>query len=333
MLDLPVTKGSKGVNVSKEKTEPIPDAGLAIDFEDKTIFCFPISYNQGPEMLAYLKQKKEKAVIGLAPALNLDFLEAADKISSPRTAFCEKRLESLGKIENLPAALSRILIKIAIHRRLKPGYDMSEIRWNWLEIPFLPRISADPLVCPLHQCGYAKSLAGISRMKFTDLKSLFLLALDWQVRFPDKLMLFDPANIEEEFTDAVLETYNLRKIRNAFSILYPIEKESASQFSQTPGIIEQITNELDLFFGILHLVYLKREGEFAQNLVVSDAEREGERFGKLFHPAQKLADKLGKLDAYLENQITLADKEDAVELAGLRQKMKNFGDFLKIFKA
>lgn len=325
----------KGEDKTK-RTPPTKSAGsreglLDLDFQDQTIYCFPLSFKVNQDLLASLSRRKEQALIGVSHPVYLDFLPENQRLASPLKALCEIRYRGLLETPDLPAILARILIKIRIFQEnYSDSFDLSQIKWAWEETPFLGLFTTDPGICQQHNCGYVSDLKKSSRkIRFTDLKGVFHLALDWDMDFlNEKLLLFDLANIEDSFSEAVMQTFNLRKIRSDFGPLYPLEKNSLSWHDTVPAEIEEVANELDLFFGILHLVYLKREGEFSQNLVIDEEERDGERFSKLYHPAEKLIQKLDKTKNFLTRQAELADGELRLEFTSLAAKLENFSKFV-----
>lgn len=302
-----------------------------LEFPDKTIISLPLSLSWEQDWLIRQAGLPYPVIMAISHFEYLDLLPEKQIITSPFLALCEKRLNWLKNQENPPEISHKVFIKIAIFRHFCPkSFDLSKVRWAKEEKGFLSRILTRVSVCPVHQCRYFKSLKAPQKQSFfTDLPGLFNLVNQWKIDFSDfKLILFDLAYIEDVFTDCLLETWSLTKIRNYLNLVYPIDQEDEAMI---PRIVLAVANELDLFFGILHLVYYKKDVRFAENLVIDSAERESGRFQKLFFPVEKLLGKLENLRQYLGEQIASKSDEEKLEFESLAEKVSKYIIFLNEF--
>ncbi|MBI4050561.1 MAG: hypothetical protein HY396_01135 [Candidatus Doudnabacteria bacterium] len=281
---------------------------------DKTIMTLPLSFSKHQELLAFLALQNGPKIVGVSHPTDLDLVPQNQQVVDPKNALCAVRYERIKGAEKQQDEIWKILIKLAILREFEPGStDLSQIKWAYEERAFLHLLRVDPQICSRHHCIYFQSLEFNKKQTyFLTLSSLFTLVSDWQVGFSEfPVLLFDLAKIEDGLAETLTESWDLRKIRNAIEIVY----------ARFPQEAERVANELDLFFGILHLVYLKSQGEFAESLVVDDTEKEQERFQKLFHPAQKLISKLETFAEYLLGQEDFLNAESALEEGALRHKI------------
>ena len=305
---------------------------LTGDWPDKTILNLPLGFGQTQEFIDSLAKAKFSGVVGLAHPAFLESLPKAQVIPDPTWALCIKRYEWFRHQERIADAGLKVLIKLAIFRNLSPSLNLSLVKWGNVDRSIIHLIRADTRACQAHQCEYAKILTfPLKSAYFMNLTGLFELALKWQADFHSRrLLLMDLPRLEEEFVESLTRSWNLRKIRNAFTGLFPIEKRLPGRLPHLPKEVEAVLNEIDLFFGILHLVHLKKDGEFAENLLVDEQERSTERFRKFFHPAEKLIRKLFELEPFLKALLRL-HLEDREEIESLRFRLAQFAEFLKIF--
>lgn len=306
---------------------------LLITWPDQTLLSLPLSFGNLQELILELSGCTPGGLVGLSNSIYLDVVPEEQKICPPAYALCEKRWSRLKNEQTLPDLAYKILIKIAIFRADSAFFDLSELKWNPDERLILPSFLVDPGVCAEHKCGYFESLAlNKVNVYFLALESLFELIRLWPVDFSNfRLWLFDLSKIEDEFGNSETLSYNLRKLRRELAKIYPIETENVSWLPSVPKEVENIANELDLFFGILHLVYLKKEEYFSENILLDEKETQNERFLKLFHPAEKLIEKLQNFAEYLQKQVRFTEGELSIELAVLKRKIGNFIKFFQEF--
>lgn len=303
---------------------------LTRDWPDKTIVSLPLGLKREAELLASLSSRQ---IGGLAVPSHGIFLENVPErqlIPDPGWALCTKRLEWFRNQQNISDQGLKVLIKLAIFRQSIKSLDLSRVKWGNLDRGIIPLILADPIACQSHKCEYLNQLRPEAKSPhFMSLTGFFALVFAWKVDFGEqRLLFFDLPRIEEELVEAVTETWNLRGIRRRFMLLFPLEKGLPSRLPNLPTSVAEILNELDLFFGILHLIYLKKDGEFAENLVIDEAERSTERFRKLFHPTQKLISKLGELNDYFKALSSL-QPELRDEITSLQLAIPRLVDFLQ----
>ena len=333
VLDLPDQEsGVRRQELVKEASPQLPASNFQLQFKDKTIFCFPLTIRHEEQVLPALASQKHSGIVAVSHEFFLNAVPENQRIPAPRRAFCERRFERILKKEALDAVFSKIIMKTLILREFSETFSLSGLKFSWDETKVLHYFLADADLCPAHGCGFYRTLKlSKNKIYFSSLEALFALASDWQLKNSAfDLMLFDLSAIEDEFTENLLTTWNLRAARNVLAHLFPIEA-GASIFEKVPQEIMNLANELDLFFGILHLVYLKKQGEFAQNLVIDDAARSDERFAKLFHPARKLISKIDEAIKYLSRPALLSDQETDLELASARAKLLRLSEFIKKF--
>ena len=333
VLDLPDQEsGVRRQELVKEASPQLPASNFQLQFKDKTIFCFPLTIRHEEQVLPALASQKHSGIVVVSHEFFLNAVPENQRIPAPRRAFCERRFERILKKEALDAVFSKIIMKTLILREFSETFSLSGLKFSWIELKVLHHFLADADLCPAHGCGFYRTLKlSKNKIYFSSLEALFALASDWQLKNSAfDLMLFDLSAIEDEFTENLLTTWNLRAARNVLAHLFPIEA-GASIFEKVPQEIMNLANELDLFFGILHLVYLKKQGEFAQNLVIDDAARSDERFAKLFHPARKLISKIDEAIKYLSRPALLSDQETDLELASARAKLLRLSEFIKKF--
>lgn len=303
---------------------------LPSEFPDKTLISVPLGFSRQQDWLSRLAQEGQSRIVAVSHPMYLDLLPENQKIPGPSQALCDKRWEWLKHQQEISDDALKIFVKIAIFREIKPSWNLGEVKWTVAERSLLPSFLVDPEICPKHECGFVKSLKlGKNQVYFTDIESLFSLVHDWPVDFDGfPVILFDLGKIEDEFSEHLTATRNLRQIRERLKILYPLEKLNISRYPRVNAEAEAIANELDLFFGVLHLVYLKKESEFAEIIMLGEEETESERFQKLLHPAEKLVRKLEIFQVYLQNQALVAG-EDKLELLALGAETKKMAAFLK----
>ncbi|MDZ4243759.1 MAG: exonuclease domain-containing protein [Candidatus Doudnabacteria bacterium] len=329
------------IAVKKKQTSPVStDVPVAvegsnqpIEWTDSTILSLPLSFNKQEEWLQRLARSSEKAVIGLSHEVYLNFVPENQKITHPGQALCEKRLNWLEGRDKLSETAGKVLIKTLILREKTASLDISSVRWTAPEREILGIVTCEPNVCEKHQCLYARSLklAG-NKPYFAKSSAIFDLASNWGVSFSShRLLLFDLAAVEDSFTESLKRIWNLNKIRRAIQIVYPINPAAPSFYSDLSREVETVANDLDLFFGILHLVYRKKENEFSENIIIDAQERDGGRFTKLLHPAEKLAVKLEKFSQFLESRKLAEERDLIAELENLRIKILAIKQFLDEF--
>lgn len=306
-------------------------ADLPTDFPDKTLLSLPLGFSRQQDWLLKLQKEAKGLVVAVSHPMYLDLLPEKQKITNPAWALCEKRYEWLKSQETLPDEGLKILVKIAIFREISRSFDLAAVKWTQEERSLLPALLADPEVCPKHECGYFQDLKlRQTKAYFADLEGLFALLRDWPVRFPGFGAVFlDLGKIEDEFAQSLTRVENLRRIRERLRILYPIDELNISRRPRVPAEVEKMVNELDLFFGVLHLIYLKKENEFAEIITLDDQEVESERFQKLLPPAEKFLAKLRTFQAYLQSQAIGEEEENRLELLALLEEIKKLAGFFE----
>ncbi len=335
---------------SRSQSEPQTSNFQFPDFVDKTVYCYPIAFRDWPNLLEHLTNRPEQAIIGLShKAFLIEGLK--QNITNPNLALCEIRFSQLLSCDVLSSEMAKILSKITIFKHLKNSFDLSEIKWAPDELPVLHYLTVNPEVCPRHHCTFVKALTPKNpQLRFADLETVFEMAQAWHELTPrpprkrerygqatlslqkrGSLMLFDLSAIEDKFTESVIQTWNLKKLRSLFAPLFPVDPGQPSLLPGPDPALEAVLNELDLFFGILHLVYLKRDGEFSENLIVDENEREHDRFVKLFHPAEKLTSKLAAFTDHLAREKKLQPRELEFEIHALCVELNEAKTFLEKF--
>jgi DNA polymerase III epsilon subunit-like protein len=337
ILDLPKAQGKKLPRPKTKLPENLnqnPEFGEFLKaWPDKTLILLPLGFREEQAVFDLLAGLKNPGIVAAPSAGFLAGVPENQRLTHPSWAFCENRLTWLESQEALGDFACKILIKIAILKSFSNLPDLSLLRWTKGEREALKLVQVNPEVCLKHNCGYVKGL----RLKehythFLDPEALFRLVKDWKLNWPEiPALFFDLARIEDEFSQSLSEIWNLRSIRREFSPLYALDPGTPAWFSKIPKGVEEIANELDLFFGILHLVYRKNEGDFAENVVLDETESRDERFEKLSGAALKLLEKLKIFTAYLEEQISLGSGELAFELLALQKKIQSFLEFVQEF--
>lgn len=331
VMDLPEPGKSENQKI-RNQTSAVrhPTSDIRFPLEDKTIISFPLGFNQARALLQNLASQKKKLVTAVANEIDLDFLPKDQVIPDPFWALCEVRAKNFLEQEGLSDIGRKILIKLLIFQAKTNSLDLSLARWTWEERGYLGAITVKPVICAKHKCKFVRMLEGRKKPVFTDLFTLFGLVFEWSYALREApLLLFSLSAIEEDFTEKLTETWSLRKIRAAISALYPINNVNFSMLSEVPEEVERVANELDLFFGMLHLVYLKAEGDFAENIVIDEAGGDSERFQKLLNPAQKLVQKLNIFSEYLSSRIEFAEDWLKPELENLSSDTLRFAKFVE----
>lgn len=333
-LDLPIFSGSGGESLQSKISFSTPTSSpsalgghggeILTDWPDKTILNLPLGFGQMQELINTLANAKLSGLVGIAHPAFLEFLPKDQVIPDPDWTLCTKRFERVKTMDKITNPALKILIKITIFRRFRKTLDLSGIKWGGPEREIISAILVDAGVCESHQCDYAMFLGNLGeKVHFMGLHALFKLVQNWRVDLSkSKLLLFDLARIEEEFVESLTQTWNLRKIRRVVNLVYAIDPLNVSRMKLVPKAIEALTNELDLFFGILHLTYLKREGEYPENLLIDELERGTQRFEKLFYPVQKLLGKLSLASDYLKSREKI-EEQFQEEIKQLRIRLQN----------
>ena len=300
-------------------------------WKPQTIFLTPLGFTQQSAWLGDLAKQKTKAVVGLSHESYLSEIPPSQVLANPVLALCDKRLRTLKERPELMPAQRKILIKIAI-ASADPvfGYDLSRLKWTQEEYPLLSAIKADPYVCPSHDCGYWQSL------KFTTQKPLFCsifgllrFALQWEAPvFPGKILLFDLARFEDSIADTVSQRYGASKLRNLFAPVFPLPEHGGLPKS-VPAVLEDFTNDIDLFFGVLHLVFRSRLERGSENVVLEEPERQSEKFQQLDGPAEKLLKKFRTVDVFLRERLSMVQGEEKNEIAGLSRSLAAAAEFFE----
>ncbi len=251
-------------------------ASKGFDFPATTILAAPLAMNLQGDFLAGLARHKKPAVIAVSHSLFLDRVPEEQVLPSPSFALCDVKFAELRKQGGLDDTSVKMLIKILIFQDVKGGFDLLSIKWTEGERELLDLFACEPAVCRAHECGFAHFIKTAAKtVSFCNLATLFSLVNEWEINFhAAAALLFDLSAIEEQFTESRTDEWNLRRAR---------------RFARGE---EKLLDELDLFFGILHLVYRKREEAFAENIIIDEHRREEWPFAKLFHPAEKLLRKL-----------------------------------------
>ena len=246
-------------------------------------------------------------------------------LADPQMALCDKRFANLLDAPDKSDDLLKLLIKITIFQKMAGGFDLSEVRFTRVERGLLHRVLADPGVCSKHKCGYMKTLKlNPDQVYFASQEGMYSLALKWGRDFATfPLLVFDLAAAEDTFAEFETRSLNLRNLREFLGAVYSLEGRSL------PKPVTDLANELDLFFGILHLIYMKREGEFSDTLVVDSMEAQSEQFQKLTHPAEKLITKFRKLVSFLRQGMLLASPDERIELENLQERINEVVKFFE----
>lgn len=287
---------------------------MVFDWPDHTILSLPWAI---AEWLPAVVNRKKPGIVGLPHRFYLDFVPEEQRLWDPGFALCEIRLENLRNRDKLSDAERKILIKTAIYRKASSGLDLGAIKWTPEERDLLHQITAQPGLCPVHGCAYMKSLDfSAVKTRFATLPAVMELASAWPVKFSCPLLLAQLAAAEDIFSQSMVQTWNLKSVRQALA---------------RGADTEELLNEADLFFGILHLVYRKREEDFAENLIADASDAADERYRKLFHPAEKFVGKIKMTAGGLGSRIALFENGDELETKNLRIKLFALADFLESF--
>ena len=254
------------------------------------------------------------------------------RVVSPRNALCEKRFARYSKKRDLSDLAAKVLVKILVFRHYFDSFDLGILRFTPQERQLLSKIKCDPAVCLSHECGYVKSLRlDENKPYFAATLAIFDLVSAWRVDLSKfKCLLIDLSQTESDLIVSESVQWNLRSLREELGKIYPIDDFQMSLFDEAPKEVESFANELDLFFGILHLVYLKKTGDYSETLVVDSTEFQNERFEKLVGSSEKFMGKLELLSKYLENQIAFQDDAEVnLELQALRSVLKKAVSFFR----
>ncbi|TSA46580.1 hypothetical protein D4R52_00220 [bacterium] len=307
---------------------------LPESLEDRMIYHLPLPFDEERNLFFELAGRQESLVVALPSNVYYELSGPFDLyLPAPGYALCPVRFAEVleGEMTDL---LVKMSIKVSIFKFEQPGsLDLSKIKWTRPERSLLGLFNCKPSVCLRHECEYARFLNLESKAtRFVGLPALFDLAAAWKRKFLDcRLVMFNLASVEDEFTESATETWSLQKIREKFLKSFSFGRFDLKRQPQLPKEVEAISNELDMFFGIFHFAFLKRENEFAQNLVVDDPQFPQEGVEKLFHPAEKLAVKLEIFQKYLDSRIPLERESVAAELSSLRDSVSAFKEFLTEF--
>lgn len=323
LADLPkLGRKPRGQAAGLPKT--LPQERLDFAWGNKTIYHLPLTFDKQQEWLAFLAHQGKKAILGLSRELFLDFLPEDKVIPQPSLGLCTKRWDWLKNQEKLLPWYAKLLTKILIFRHFSASLDISQIRFTASERQILPLVTADPAVCPDHACEYANFLKNLaSKTYFLKETSLFELLKAWPVSFASyPLLLFNFASIEDAFTASMQEIWSLQKLRRDLVRFYPLEEGRLSFYHRLPKEVEVAANELDLFFGILHLVYRTKEEEFGETLLLDEQESSTESFNKILAPAEKLVKKMQNLAQHLADQLLVIEAELKTELAGILERLQ-----------
>ena len=338
VLDLPEVKAKDHGDEGRSAISTPPPSSsyhgkeFSFDWPDKTILTLPLGFAKQENLLRSQASGGGPSLVAVSHPVFLDAFPPEQVIVSPGMALCEKRFSRLKNEEKLPPVVARIILKILIFRAKSRGLDLSEIKWAGEEKLILDLFTVDPEVCPHHECEYWQSLKlRPNQTHALTLATLFALTESWAWNFAkQKILLVDLAKIEDEFAESQTRTSSLRQVRRVLRRIYPLE-DAGTLFDRLPRAVEVLANELDLFFGIMHLVYRKREDEYTQTILVDEREQGEERFQKLLHPAEKLISKLGTLNEFLQTQVSLSSQEAKIELTGLLRSIQKLSVFLKEF--
>lgn len=331
-LDLPEARIKKPSVQAGLPPKVVPSEKIKVDLKDKSLISLPLGFKSQIELLNFLASEKFAGLVGIPYSIFLDFLPEDQVIIDPSWALCSQKYEWLKSQTKLSNPALKVLMKISIFQHFRNSPDLSKVKWTYSEREILPLILVESRACSSHQCTFAKSLhLSDGVVFFSSLSVIFKLIFEWGLRFRErKLVLFDLPRIEEEFAESQIQIWNLKKIRTLIAAIFPLQKGQLSRFARLPKEVDAAANELDLFFGILHLVYLKKEGEFSENLIVDENETESERFKKFFHPAQKMINKLDALTAFFQDQAKL-NAEMRIEIENLAANLFSFRKFLNEF--
>lgn len=321
-----VIKGPSAQTVSPPSF-PVWKADFA--FGDKKIYSTPISFSRQRGWLAHLASLRKSAVIGVPSRHYLDSVPQDQQIASPARALCPVKFRQFMANPRLSHEARRMVAKILIFSRYFGSLDLGKITFNPGERALLSRVRVEREACPGHNCEYYQSLfPKHEKNLFAELDTLFSLVSEWKIEFKNrKALLFDLAEIEEGLLDANSTHLTLRKARDIIGVVYPVDESGFSFCDKLSKESESFLNELDLFFGILHLVYLKRPGEYSETLVLDERERENSRFEKMTAPAEKLIKKTEEFMSYLENKKSLVGGETGLQMAALQKKLNKLKEF------
>ena len=327
--DLPVVT----LRPSGEQTPaaPLPAADFDFSWKEGTIFFTPLGFTEQNAWIAELSQQRRKAVVALSHPSFLAGVVAAQRVASPGMALCEKRLAVFQAGENMTVAKRRILIKISVARASSNDFDdLSGLKWAADEYPLLAALVADPQVCPEHKCAYWRSLTFTEEKPlFITLSGLFSLAFEWKIKhYQGKTLLFDLARVEDTLAETLTERYGTRRLRSFFAPVFSLPEHGGADL---PRQLEEFVNELDLFFGILHLVFRAHLERGSTNVMVGEAERISPTLSQLLGPLTKLLKKFAAVDAFLKLQQTSAKGEMRSEIAGFRYSLAAAVRFLEEF--
>lgn len=325
-----LAKSHRETDLLDSSSPILPDPVFA-KWPDRTIASLPLGFGKYRELLQALARLSDfPGIVAVSHFLFLDDISFAQKVPSQFQSLCPVRLRALRESENYPAEALGVLMKLDIAQSLgKVEWDLSGLKFSFDEQKILKKIQVDPEVCPRHSCAFWQNLneRGAQPVRFLTLSQLFELVRRWPLTWKDdRLLMFDLGAVEDRFAESLTETYNLKKLREMLAVCFELEAKSV------PPPVSEIANELDLFFGILHLVY-RKSGIFSQNLVLG--EKSGSalsvNFMNLIHPAEKLRLKLEKFLIFLGQETDLRTGEEELELSILREKMRVFSQFLRNF--
>lgn len=334
VLGLPLRgKDARTVSGNKKKAnlkKKTSSASIVPDWPDEnTITSLPFDFAAAKDRIAALAILDKPGIIGVSHQMYLEAIPSDQLLFGPKLALCTIRRKRLEAESRVPDAVIKILIKTAILLATQPpGLDLSLVRWTFEEKDFLHLLTVDPGVCESHNCQYAALLdLQLKRPYFLPLAGLFELTAGFEkTRWKDRsLILQDLAVVEDRFAESQTTTLNLVFARRVIDVMYPL------RWGRVLSDVKEIENELDLFFGILHLVYLKREGDFSESMIIDGAEFENEKFKKFFYPAQKLKDKLHKFYEFVKQKELLADLRERIELSNLKKKLMEMINFIEEF--
>lgn len=302
------------------------------EFKDKTIYHWPLGFREEQSLLEEVARRRSAFVA--CPAGLLEGIPKKHRVYSPEGSICSIRRVWAENLDNLGDFLAKILIKLAILDFLGRGANFYQGRFLAGEKMILPGLMVESQICQKHECDFVRLFKfEPGRSYFTDFRTLFALVRDWQKFLPKKMSLLfvDLPRLEDEFYRAEEKVWNLRRVRQAFLSLYALEPGWPSRILLPSREVQTFASELDLFFGILHLVYRQAPGQFSGNVLLDKHETESERFEKLVPAAEKFLEKLKIFLNYLSNQQKIISGEDRLELTLLRQTLQEFSDFLKEF--
>lgn len=324
ILDLPEAAVS-GSRLFPETPALSPEA-VEFSFTDKTIYTLPMSFAKKAEWFVDLLSQPYPLLIGAAHQLDLAAVPERQRLLPPKHALCEIRFQKLLKPNSgLSSAATRLLIKILILRVDFPdSFDLSRPRLAQDEWVLLPLLTCEPGLCPAHNCQYIQSLKlKENRTYAAQNETLFTLAHLWNQRWPEQnLLLFELSEIESGLVSSQSRRLSLALLRGMLQPVFPLDPALPSFGQGLPEPVTNLANELDLFFGILHLAYRKQEGEFAESRVVDEAERSSSAF-------QQLVAAAGKLASRIKGFVLLEEIDD--ETQNLKLKLEAASQFLQEF--